>query len=87
LRDIEQARSRGLKPDEFDKHILDSVKKHIPDSLESREGHRKDLVSHHILRLAFCNSEDKRRQFLDGEKALFKARLSRLSASQVRGGL
>ena len=84
LRDLDQARSRGTKPDDLDKLAHDSVKKHMPDALESPEGFRRDLISHHILRLAFCNSEDKRRQFLEGEKTLFKARLSRLSASQVR---
>jgi DNA primase large subunit len=86
LRAIEQARSRGAKPDELDAEALKLAKENGlgMDDLDKADTFRKDLVSHHILRLAFCNSEDKRRQFLAAETSLFKARLSKLTPSQVR---
>ena len=89
LRGIEQARSRGLKPDELDAEALKLAKENGFDfeDLRKPEGFQKDLVSHHILRLAFCNSEDKRRQFLAAETSLFKARIGKLQPDQVRKGL
>ena len=84
LRGIEQGRSRGLKPDELDKMALELARTNIGERLDTPATFRKDLVSHHILRLAFCNSEDKRRQFLAAETSLFKARLNKLSPSEVR---
>jgi DNA primase large subunit len=81
------AKSRGLKQDEVDKEALELVKKHMFEGemcydLKSEDKYRKDLVSHHILRLAFCSSEDKRRQFADAETALFRARFLKLQADQ-----
>lgn len=72
-----------MKADELDKLARDLAKAHIGESLENPETYRKDCVSHHILRLAFCNSEDKRRLFQSSEAALFKARVSRLAPGQV----
>lgn len=43
---------------------------------------RKDLVSHFILRLVFCKSEDDRRWFLTNECSLFKHRLDQLTQQQ-----
>lgn len=56
---------------EVDKEALELVKKHMFEGemcydLKSEDKYRKDLVSHHILRLAFCSSEDKRRQCVSG---------------------
>ena len=73
-----------MKPDELDKEALRLAAAHIGKSLHSAETYRKDVVSHHILRLAFCSSEDKRRQFLASETALFKARLAALPPREVR---
>ena len=45
----------------------------------------KDAVSHFVLRLAYCRTEDLRRWFLQHECELFKSRFrNELPASQVR---
>ena len=51
---------------------------------KSKEDFRKDQVSHFILRLAYCKTEDLRRKFLQFECMLFKFRLERLSDVQRR---
>lgn len=49
------------------------------DPEKSREDFRKDQVSHFILRLAYCKTEDLRRKYLQFECILFKYRLEKLS--------
>jgi len=44
---------------------------------------RKDHVSHYVLRLAYCRTEDLRRWLLAHECALFKFRLSQLGSRQL----
>lgn len=45
---------------------------------------RRDVASHHALRLAFCTAEDERRAwFLAAERALFKLRLRALDSAQL----
>ena len=86
LREIENEKSRGTKGSELDKKALESAKKHLDGDadLADIDAYRRDVISHHILRLAFCSSEDKRRQFLNAETTLFSARLSKLTPEQVR---
>jgi len=49
-----------------------------------KEDFRKDQVSHFILRLAYCKTEDLRRKFLAFECMLFKDRLERLAVEERR---
>jgi DNA primase large subunit len=51
---------------------------------KAKEDFRKDQVSHFILRLAYCKTEDLRRKFLQFECTLFKFRLEKLSDAQRR---
>ena len=43
---------------------------------------RKDLISHHVLRLAYCRTEELRRWLLAQECLLFKARFSEQSVEE-----
>lgn len=47
------------------------------------QARRADHISHFILRLAFCRSEDLRRWFLSRELELFKLRFANLSAQSI----
>ena len=50
LRGIEQARSRGAKPEELDLEALKLAKENGLENLGAVDTFRKDNVSHHILR-------------------------------------
>lgn len=73
LKGIEDAKSRGKKPDELHAIILELVKKHLK-AASTVEERWLDQVSHFVLRLAHCRNEDLRRWFLTHEADLFVAR-------------
>mmetsp|Transcript_14981 Transcript_14981/g.45214 ORF Transcript_14981/g.45214 Transcript_14981/m.45214 type:complete len:523 (-) Transcript_14981:151-1719(-) len=73
LKGIEDAKSRGKKPEELHTIILDLVAKHLkgPTLADDRW---LDQVSHFVLRLAHCRGEELRKWFLSQEGDLFAAR-------------
>ncbi|EFJ31371.1 hypothetical protein SELMODRAFT_88080 [Selaginella moellendorffii] len=69
LKGIEEERSRGKKMEEMDPLVSDLWRKHM-----GSDSSKKDVISHFILRLAYCRTEDLRRWFLGIESVLFRHR-------------
>lgn len=64
------ALTRSLKGPELNDKIASLVQTHLGGSGE--DAARKDNVSHHILRLAYAGTEEKRRWLITHEVALFR---------------
>lgn len=73
LKGIADGLSRGKKPDEMEKLEKDLWKANMrhPEALEVVN---KDIISHFVLRLVYCRTEDLRKWFLSMETALFRYR-------------
>ncbi|KAI4384225.1 hypothetical protein MLD38_002408 [Melastoma candidum] len=73
LKAISDALSRGKKPEEVEKLVSDLWKLHmrLPQASESLN---KDVISHFVLRLVYCRTEDLRKWFLSLETTLFRYR-------------
>ncbi|KAG8693896.1 hypothetical protein FRC09_010204, partial [Ceratobasidium sp. 395] len=80
LAEIESCNVRNRAFEDTKQVTLAQCKKHLPLSATSavavdRDSERKmDHVSHYVLRLAFCRSEELRRRFVKAETMLFKVR-------------
>lgn len=87
LREVDSLKTRGAKGADFNSKTKEALKLHIgkvdsPDANIQAQALRNDHVSHHILRLAYCNTDEKRKWFLAQESALFRARFETLTAEQ-----
>ncbi|KAJ8759213.1 hypothetical protein K2173_006673 [Erythroxylum novogranatense] len=79
LKAISDGLSRGKKPEEMDKLVFDLWKANMRHPLAS-EVINKDIISHFVLRLVYCRTEDLRKWFLSMETALFRYRFQRKTA-------
>ncbi|KAK7368415.1 hypothetical protein VNO80_10440 [Phaseolus coccineus] len=83
LKGISDGMSRGKKPEEMENLVKDLWKvnmrhQHASDVLN------KDIISHFVLRLVYCRTEDLRKWFLSMESALFRHRFRVLNAEAQR---
>lgn len=70
------------------RHVDPSIHKtHLQPLLSRLHDSTKDSISHFVLRLAYCRTEDLRRWFLAQEVALLKWRLSHSSAGSTTEAL
>jgi DNA primase large subunit len=76
LKILELQRLRGSSnAAESQAKIEKSLNKYLP--MRTAEDREKDELSHFILRMAFCHTEELRRWFLSHESMLFKYRLDK----------
>ncbi|KAA8533335.1 hypothetical protein F0562_033132 [Nyssa sinensis] len=85
LKGISDGLSRGKKPDEMDKLVDDLWKANMRHP-QTSEVINKDIISHFVLRLVYCRTEELRKWFLSMETTLFRYRF-RLESSDVQRAL
>ncbi|PWA36208.1 hypothetical protein CTI12_AA602220 [Artemisia annua] len=85
LRGISDALARGKKPDEMEKLVSDLWKANMRHP-QASEVINKDIISHYVLRLVYCRTEELRKWFLSMETTLFRYRF-RLEGSHVHKAL
>ncbi|KAG5521802.1 hypothetical protein RHGRI_034132 [Rhododendron griersonianum] len=85
LKGISDGLSRGKKPDEVETLVRDLLKSNMSHP-QASEVINKDIISHFVLRLVYCRTEELRKWFLSMETTLFRYRF-RLESSEVQRAL
>lgn len=83
LRGISDGLSRGKKPEEMMKLVEELWKLHMRHP-QASEVVNKDVISHFVLRLVYCRTEELRKWFLSMETTLFRYRFRLESAEAQR---
>ncbi|XP_004504396.1 probable DNA primase large subunit isoform X2 [Cicer arietinum] len=83
LKGISDGLSRGKKPEEMEKLVKELWKVNMRHQHAS-EVLNKDIISHFVLRLVYCRTEDLRKWFLSMECALFRYRFRFLTPEAQR---
>ncbi|KAK4275825.1 hypothetical protein QN277_018844 [Acacia crassicarpa] len=83
LKGISDGLSRGKKPEEMDQLVNNLWKTHMRHQ-QASEVVNKDIISHFVLRLVYCRTEDLRKWFLSMETSLFRYRFRRENAEAQR---
>lgn len=77
LKGLDELKAKGFRPDQLQERAHQLAEAHLKASTREASA-RKDIVSHYVLRLAYCRTEDLRRWFLTQECELFRARFRAL---------
>ena len=86
LRGIERARLGNKNENEVSKKVKELTDKYLSEM--TKEGSvRKDQISHFVLRLAYCQTEDLRRWLVDLEAELLRCRFQLLLTSEQQSFL
>lgn len=85
LRRIDVLRAQGITGDKFISGVVKADNKYLfPNNSKTYiEDRKKDLISHYVLRMAYCKTEELRRWLLANESQLFAIRLGNMKASEV----
>nr|GLL33347.1 probable DNA primase large subunit [Ipomoea trifida] len=83
LKGISDGLSRGRKPDEMAELVSDLWKANMRHPQPS-EVVNKDIISHFVLRLVYCRTEELRKWFLSMETMLFRYRYQRETSDVQR---
>ncbi|CAN1184238.1 Probable DNA primase large subunit [Linum perenne] len=85
LTGISDGLSRGKRPDEMEKMVSELWKANMRHP-QASEVANKDIISHFVLRLVYCRTEDLRKWFLSMETTLFRHRF-RLQRAEAQRAL
>ncbi|KAM7261102.1 hypothetical protein ACFE04_026577 [Oxalis oulophora] len=73
LKGISDGLSRGKKPEEIE-NLVSKLWKENMRTLQPSDSFNKDIISHFVLRLVYCRTEELRKWFLTMETTLFRYR-------------
>nr|CAB3457853.1 unnamed protein product [Digitaria exilis] len=83
LKGISDGLSRGKRPEEMEKLVSELWKTHMRHQ-DPAETLNKDIISHFVLRLVYCRTEELRKWFLSMETTLFRYRFRTESPESQR---